>query len=92
MQSKQKILKIVWWQTPILALHIEKQSPSGVDRAGVFFLCKMKVSLHNIDSLQSEKSIKTLAFALLIKETYVSSAVKNYNPHALQKKLAEKRL
>jgi hypothetical protein len=57
--------------------------------AGWFFVA-MKINLNNIESLQSEKAIKSLAFGLLIKEIYVSSAVKNYNPHSLQKKLAKK--
>ncbi|MFW6272847.1 MAG: hypothetical protein ACOC2U_03610 [bacterium] len=48
----------------------------------------MKINISHIDRLQNEKAIKSLAFALLIKDTYVSSSVKNYNPHSLQKKLA----
>ena len=50
----------------------------------------MKINLDNIENFQDEKAIKALAFALLIKDTYVSSAVKNYNPYSLQKKLTEK--
>jgi hypothetical protein len=50
----------------------------------------MKINISHIDQLQSEKTIKSLAFALLIKDTYVSSSVKNYNPYSLQQKLAEK--
>ncbi|MFA5299666.1 MAG: hypothetical protein WC389_15870 [Lutibacter sp.] len=50
----------------------------------------MRIDLENIEKFQDNKSIKSIAFALLIKEIYVSSAIKNYNPHSLQKKLSEK--
>ena len=50
----------------------------------------MKINLAHIEHFQDTKSIKSLAFALLIKDTYVSSAITNYNPYSLQQKLLSK--
>jgi len=46
----------------------------------------MKVDIRHIKTIDRN----TLAFALLIKDTYVSSVVKNYNPYSLQQKLKER--
>lgn len=50
----------------------------------------LRVGIQNINVLAGEKNIKSLAFALLLKDTFVSSTIKNYNPYSLQKKLKEK--
>ena len=49
----------------------------------------MRVGIENIEVLAGEKNIKSLAFALLLKDTFVSSTIKNYTPYSLQKKLKE---
>lgn len=46
----------------------------------------MKIKLDYIKTIE----LKPLAFALLVKDTYVSSAVKDYNPYSLQQKLKER--